>query len=157
MNEKYTFNFTTEEIKEIGKEVTNHKRDVCLQLLYVVIFILLLFLSILSRFVSDKLQGFFIGGLVVYILMLVYSYIQNKKIKKMGDERIANSTYQYEFFDDYILVTIKDKGTTRNINIKYADITDIKNCDTLYRMQYEGLYYFLRKKDLVENAKITTL
>ncbi len=157
MNEKYTFKFTNEEVKEIGKEVRNHKKGIILQVCFVVIFAGLLFLSFISHFISDVMQGIFIGALVVYALILGLSYIQTKKFKRMNDDRIAGSTYEYEFFEDYILVNINDGTSTRTVNMKYSDIVSVKNCDTLYRIEYENLYYFLRKKDLTPDAKIKNM
>ena len=157
MNEKYTFKFTQAEVKEIGREVTNHKKGITLQVCLVVIFAGLLFLSVISNFISDIMQGIFIGALVVYILILSWSYVQNRKLKKFNSERIAGSTYEYEFFEDYILVNINDGTSTRTVNIKYSDIASVKNCDTLYRIEYENLYYFLRKKDLIPDAKIKNI
>ena len=47
VNEKYSFNFTVDEVKEIDKELTNHKRAIAFQILYLFIFILLIVMSIL--------------------------------------------------------------------------------------------------------------
>ena len=157
MSEKYTFSFTTEEIKEINNEVTNHKKVISLQVFFVVIFICLVVLTMLSRMVSNILFGVFIGALFVYSVVLLFSYIVNKRGMKIEFTRIADSTYRYEFFDNYVEITITDKITTRNVTIYYSDITSVKKCTTLYRIQYGDLCFFLREKDLVENAKIKTL
>ncbi len=157
MNEKYTFKFTQAEVKEIGKEVRNHKKGIALQLCFVVIFVGLLFLSFISHFISDIMQGIFIGVLVVYILILSWSYVQNRKLKKFNSERISGSTYEYEFFEDYVRANISDGTSTRTVNMKYSDIMSVKNCDTLYRIEYDNMYYFLRKKDLIPNAKIKNI
>ncbi len=161
MNEKYIFKFTVGEIKEmnkeINKEITTHTKAICLQVLFAFVFVVLLFLSLISRMVSDVLHGFFIGALLIYTLMLIYSYIQNKRFKKMEFNRIAGNTYQYEFFEDYVLVTISDETSSRVVEIKYSDITSVKKCKTLYRIDYSKVYYFLREKDLLPNAKIKSM
>ena len=103
MNEKYTFKFTQAEVKEIGREVTNHKKGITLQVCLVVIFAGLLFLSVISNFISDIMQGIFIGALVVYILILSWSYVQNRKLKKFNSERIAGSTQGQDRGRFYVL------------------------------------------------------
>lgn len=80
--EKYVFNFTDSEVKEINKQITNHKKAITLQIIYIFIFLCLSILIFLSRFISDFLEGFFIGVLVTYALMMIISYFQNKKIIK---------------------------------------------------------------------------
>lgn len=156
-NEKYVFNFTPDEVKEINKILINHKKAITLQFLFVTIFLLLIGLSFLARFVSEKLEGFFLGGLVAYVVIMAISGFQNKKIRKANDNRIANNTYQYEFFDDYVSVSVTDAISTRFFNIKYSDVKVVENCETLYYFECAGMGYFLRKKDLIPNAKITTL
>ena len=84
-------------------------------------------------------------------------YIKTKKSLKANMARIIGNTYQYEFFEDEILVNVVDAISTRIVHIKYTDITSVKNCKTLYAIEYANQYYFLRKSDLIENAKITTL
>ena len=107
-DEKYTFNFTEKEVKEFLKQVTDHKKGLIQQICYTVIFLTLIFLAFISNFISDFLPGLFSGALITYSVVIVYSYIQSKKTIEAGRTRIATNTYQYEFFEDYILVTITD-------------------------------------------------
>ena len=85
------------------------------------------------------------------------AYIKTKKSLKANMARIAGNTYQYEFYEDEILVNVVDAISTRAVHIKYSDITSTRNCKTLYAFKYANQYYFLRKSDLIENAKITTI
>lgn len=156
-NEKYSFNFTVDEVKEFLKQVTDHKKGITQQICYTVIFFSLIFLTLISNFISDFLPGLFLGALITYSAIILLLYIQSKKTIKVGRTRIATNTYQYEFFDDYILVSIIDSISTRTVHIKYTDITSIKNSKNHYVLEYANQNYFLRKSDLIENAKITTL
>ena len=152
-NEKYSFNFTVDEVKEIDKELTNHKRAIAFQILYLFIFILLIAMSILFFYFTE----IFLGMLLVYTIFMTASYFKIKKSLKVNMARIAGNTYQYEFYEDEILVNVIDAISTRTVHIKYSDITSTRNCKTLYAFQYANQYYFLRKSDLIENAKVTTL
>ena len=152
-NEKYSFNFTVDEVKEIDKELTNHKMLIGFQILYLFIFVLLSSLSILFFYFTQ----IFLGMLLIYTIFMTSTYIKTKKSLKANMARIIGNTYQYEFFEDEILVNVVDAISTRIVHIKYTDITSVKNCKTLYAIEYANQYYFLRKSDLIENAKITTL
>ena len=67
------------------------------------------------------------------------------------------NTYKYEFFDDHVLVAVLDSTSARTVQIKYTDITKVKSLKNHFAIFYANQYYFLRKSDLVENAKIKTL
>ena len=156
-NEKYSFNFTVDEVKVFLKQVTDRKKGIIQQICYAVIFLSLFFLALISNFISDFLPGLFLGALITYSAIMLLLYIQSKKAIKTGRTRIATSTYQYEFFDDEILVNITDSISTRRVHIKYTDITSVKNLKNHFAIFHANQYYFLRKSDLIENAKITTL
>lgn len=156
-SEKYSFNFTENEVKEFLKQVTNRKKGLIQQICYSIIFLSLIFLALISNFISDFLPGLFSGALVTYSVIMLLLYIQSKKTIKANRTRIATNTYQYEFFDDYILVNIIDSISTRTVLMKYSDITNIKELKNHYVLNYANQNYFLRKSDLIENAKITTL
>lgn len=156
-NEKYSFNFTIDEVKEFLKQTGNRKRDISLQFIYAFIFVMLIILALLYPLVSDFLTGLFSGILFAYTVIMTLTYMQSKKLIKANRTRIATNTYQYEFFDDEILVNIIDSISTRTVHIKYNDITSIKELKNHYVLDYANQNYFLRKSDLIENSKITTL
>lgn len=156
-NEKYTFNFTEKEVKEFLKQVTDRKKGVIQQICYAVIFLSLIFLALISNFISDFLPGLFSGALISYSAFMLLLYTQSQKTIKAGRIRITTNTYQYEFFDNYIFVTIIDTISQRTLQIKYSDITIVKSLKNHYVLEYANQNYFLRKSDLIENAKITTL
>ena len=156
-DEKYSFNFTDKEVKEFLKQVTNHKKGLIQQICWIIIFFGLILLAYLSGFVFTLLKGIFIGILIIYCLLLILTYYRTKKILKEGRARIVNNTYIYEFFDDYVLVAILDETSARTVPINYADIKKVKSLKNHFAFFYENQYYFLRKSDLIENAKITTL
>ena len=156
-NEKYSFNFTEKEVKEFLKQVTDRKKGITQQICYAVIFLSLSFLALISNFISDFLPGLFLGAMITYSAIMLLLYIQSKKTIKAGRTRIATNTYQYEFFDEYISVTIIDSISHRTVQIKYSDITSVKSLKNHYVLEYANQNYFLRKSDLIENAKITTL
>ena len=156
-NEKYTFNFTEKEVKAFLKQVTNHKKGLVQQICWIIIFFGLIFLAYLSSFVFYILQVAFICILVIYCLLLILSYYRTKKILKEGRNQIMGNTYIYEFFDDYMLVAILDETSARTIQIKYTDITKVKNLKNHFAIFYANQHYFLRKSDLIENAKIKEL
>ena len=152
-NEKYSFNFTIDEVKEINRALTNHKKLIAFQILYLFIFMLLIVFSILFFYFTE----IFLGMLLIYTIFITAAYFRTKTSLKANMARIAGNTYQYEFYEDEILVNVEDAISTRTVHIKYTDITNTKNCKTLLAFQYANQYYFLRKADLIENAKITTI
>ena len=156
-NEKYSFTFTEKEVKEFLRQVTDRKKGVIQQICYAVIFLSLSFLVLISNFISDFLPGLFLGALITYSVIMLLLYIQSKKTIKANRTRIATNAYQYEFFDDYIFVTIIDSISHRTVQIKYTDITSVKNLKNHYVLEYANQNYFLRKSDLIPNTKITTL
>ena len=156
-NEKYSFNFTEKEVKEFLKQVTDRKKGIIQQICWIIIFFGLIALAFLSGFIFEILQGIFIGILIIYCLLLILTYYRTKKILKEGRSRIVGNTYKYEFFDDYVLVAVLDSTSARTVQIKYTDITNVKSLKNHFGLKYANQYYFLRKADLIENAKITTL
>ena len=144
-------------LKSFSNKLLTTKKGITQQICYTVIFFSLIFLTLISNFISDFLPGLFLGALITYSVIILLLYIQSKKTIKVGRTRIATNTYQYEFFDDYILVSIIDNISTRTIEIKYTDITSVKELKNHYVFIYANQNYFLRKSDLIENAKITTL
>ena len=156
-NEKYTFNFTHKEVKEFLKQITDHKKGLIQQICWIIIFFGLITLAFLSSFIFEILQGIFIGILIIYCLLLILTYYRTKKILKEGRARIVGNTYKYEFFDDHVLVAVLDSTSARTVQIKYTDITKVKSLKNHFAIFYANQYYFLRKSDLVENAKIKTL
>ena len=156
-NEKYTFNFTDKEVKEFLKQATDHKKGLIQQICWIVIFFGLITLAFLSGFIFEILQGIFIGILIIYCLLLILTYYRTKKILKDGRNRIVSNTYKYEFFDDHLLVAVLDSTSARTVQIKYTDITKVKNLKNHFAIFYANQYYFLRKSDLIENSKITML
>ena len=156
-DEKYTFNFTDKEVKEFLKQVTDRKKGIIQQICWIIIFFGLITLAFLSSFIFEILQGIFIGILIIYCLLLILSYYRTKKILKDGRNRIVANTYKYEFFDDHLLVAVLDSSSARTVQIKYTDITKVKNLKNHFAIFHANQYYFLRKSDLIENAKITTL
>ncbi len=155
-DEKYTFNFTDKEVKEFLKQATDHKKGLIQQICWIIIFFGLIVLAYLSGFVFTLLKGIFIGILIIYCLLLILTYYRTKKILKEGRARIVNNTYIYEFFDDHVLVAILDETSARTVQIKYTDMK-VKILKKHYAIFYANQYYFLRKADLIENAKITML
>ena len=156
-DEKYSFNFTDKEVKEFLKQATDHKKGLIQQICWIVIFFGLITLAFLSGFIFEILQGIFIGILIIYCLLLILTYYRTKKILKDGRNRIVSNTYIYEFFDDYVLVAILDETSARTVPINYADIKKVKSLKNHFAIFYSNQYYFLRKSDLIENAKITML
>ena len=156
-NEKYTFNFTEKEVKEFLKQATNHKKGLVQQICWIIIFFGLIALAYLSGFVFTPLRVAFITILIIYCLLLILTYYRTKKILKEGRARIASNTYIYEFFDDHVLVAILDKISARTVPINYADIKKVKSLKNHFAIFYGNQYFFLRKSDLPENAKIKEL
>ena len=156
-NEKYTFNFTEKEVKELLKQATDHKKGLIQQICWIIIFFGLIALAYLSGFVFSPLRFAFIGMLTIYCLLLILTYYRTKKILKEGRIRIASNTYIYEFFDDYVLVAILDETSARTVPINYADIKKVKSLKNHFAIFYANQYFFLRKSDLPENAKIRTI
>ena len=151
-NEKYSFNFTVDELKETNKQLVNRKKAIVAQTICVAILPLLVAVG----FLVDG-SGFLLGVLFLYVVILISAYIKTRKSIKENFQRITNNTYQYEFFDDEITVNIIDAISTRTVHIKYTDITSVKELKNHFVLMYANQYYFLRKSDLIENAKITTL
>ena len=156
-NEKYSFSFTQNEVKEFLKQVTNRKKGLIQQICWIIIFFGLIALAYLSGFVFSPLRVAFITILIIYCLLLILTYYRTKKIIKAGRERIASNTYIYEFFDDYVLVAILDETSARTVPINYADIKKVKSLKNHFAIFYANQYFFLRKSDLPENAKIKEL
>ncbi len=118
---------------------------------------MLIILVLLAPFVSNFLTGLFSGILFAYTVITTLTYMQNKKLIKSNRTRIATNTYQYEFFDNEILVNVIDSISTITVQIKYTDITRVKSLKNHFAVFYANQYYFLRKSDLIKNAKITAL
>lgn len=117
-----------------------------------------LFIILLSTGVTDAIAGFVLGCLFVCIVSIIKGCLTYKKVWKKGELKILQSTYLYEVFDEYFMLTIFRNGVVvRTQRIDYGDIEKIHSYEKHYIIQVSGQSFIIRKDDLIPDSIFTKL
>lgn len=148
--EKYNFNFSASEIANLNKYTT---KKVTKKIIRLVVLFVILFLSLVGSNAPDLLIGFFIG----LFLLVIFSYIKigvtYKKSWKTTRDRITQSFYEYEVYNNYFTVNIiRNNEKMRFSKIYFYEIEQIKVLDDFLEVVYSNQSFILRKSDLLPNS-----
>lgn len=149
-SEVYSFQYSKDELDEICRLQTRnlYKKHVIFILLCIAIIVLYI-----GQPTPGFAIGFALGMLLIGCVSLVKSIKANSSAWKTSSDRICNSIYKYEVFEDYITVKIYREGLKlHESKCLFADIEKIHQLDKWLFLQFRGQLFILRKKDLKENS-----
>ena len=152
--EAYVFKYDKSDLQNVFKKARFPliKRATIFTLACIVLFIL---------FAATEANETIIGLLLGYFLIGVISHIKGffaySKVWKSSENRILQSTYSYEIFDDYFILNIsKNEEITRTLKIYFDDIEKIQSFGNYLVLQIVGQSYVIKKDALIpESAFIT--
>lgn len=149
-NEAYQFNFTKKELNEIYRLQRNtlYKRPAIFTL---VSGLLLLF------FIGSSAPAVLIGLALGIFLIGTVSHIKGfraySRAWKNSEERICESTYEYQIFEDHIWINIYRKNEKiRGSKCYFTDIEQIQELGNWLFFQFGGQLFIVRKSHLNENS-----
>ena len=153
-NEEYTFNFTKDELDNLfrlqkKKAYTNPVVST------------ILFLSIIIYSIIVHADQFWIGLSVGVILFIIISYGKGyfalNKTWKTNAPKIAETTYEYQIYDNYFILNLyRNNEKTRQSKCYFEDIGQIQKLDKWLLLQFNGQAFILRENDLKENSVFLT-
>lgn len=103
VHEVYRFNFTQAEIKEVFQlQNKNIYKKTVMQILLLLVFAV----SVISSSASDVLSALVLGIFLTTFVFQIKQFFQYHKTCKQNVEQVCQSTYEYQLFEDYILINI---------------------------------------------------
>lgn len=148
--ECYSFHFSDDEIREIQRY--QKKRVYTSTVIFAVLMILLLRSSV-SDEAPDTIWGFTIGVFLIGTIYYLKTILAYQKAWKSSAARLAESTYQYEIFEDSFKIDILRSGSsTESYTAKFQDIEKVQELPNYYILQIFGRLFILRKSDLKEKS-----
>ncbi len=146
-NEKYSFQFTAEELKKVYN--INGTLINILKVMLPAIIFLLWALNSESVFLKGLMVGVF---LILSASQIKYFRDYKKGIKDIAP-KILSTTYNYEVFDDYYNLTlIKDGEIRKQFKFRFEDIQNILELDNFLVLTVDNMIFYIKKSDLKGNS-----
>lgn len=149
-NEIYQFNYSKEELDEIRRiqGFSYIRRPV--------IVIIVLFFLLIPNLISSP-ENHIIVFVSVIIMIMLFSIIvtvkNHNKVWTANIERIAESTYELDFYDNHVIIKTHRNGEkVRECKCYYKDFEWIYNSEKWLFLVISGQSYIIRKYDLKENS-----
>lgn len=150
--ESYTFTYTKDEAKQLFK----YSLRTILRSFLISLFAFI-FLFITSLNAADLIKGFFLGIIVLWILVFLRAVFQFRKNRKEGTEKMSQSTYTYDVYEEFLKVTIDSPDKNRNLTVKYSDVKKVSFTDKYVIMQVKNELLSIKRELLPENSYVYTL
>lgn len=148
--ETYIFKYDKTDLQNVFKKTRSPlvKRTIIFALACSFLFIL---------FIAAKADETIIGLLLGYFLVGLISHIKGcfafSKVWKSSEKRILQSTYSYEVFDNYFMLSIsKNEEITTTQKIYFDDIERIQSFDNYLVLQFAGQSYLIKTNALTADS-----
>lgn len=149
-HEVYRFNFTQAEIKEVFQlQNKNIYKKTVMQILLLLVFAV----SVISSSASDVLSALILGIFLTTFVFQLKQLFQYHKTCKQNVEQVCQSTYEYQLFEDYILINIyhnEDQISQHKCYLK--DIEHICALGNWFTIQLQNQFFIIRKQALKESS-----
>ena len=90
----------------------------------ILIFLVVLAAGALAELVSDREAGFFVGAFVIALCLFASVFRSTQKARKQNEEQISKCVYEYEVYDDHLIIRLKrEQETIRWQKIYFSWIT----------------------------------
>ncbi len=149
-NETYRFTFTKEELNEINRlqRKSIYKKPILFAL--ICIFLVGLFIGTSA---PDIMIGFASGVFLISSVANIKSITAYNKAWKNTINRICESTYEHNLFENCLEIIIYHKNEmVRKTKCYYTDIEKIQSFDKWFFLQFSGQLFIIRKSELKENS-----
>ncbi len=147
--ESYEFNFENDELKEIKNHLAS---PIFIRIIKIFAFTLIVLLFLLASDSPKETIFLGIGALLIALASNLKALFIFKKSWKDSFDKIINSIYKYEIYEDKLELNILRDGDLIQNSFKYSDIENIRNLRNYYLIQISNQLFILRKSDLAENS-----
>ena len=149
--EKYTFNFDDKDEKAVTK--TSRAPLVRAIIIFSTAFVLVSAYLVAVAQADNYIIAFLLGMLVLGILVYTRSLTSFNKREKEAFTRIKTTTYDYELYQDYMVLKLsRENELLCTQKMYYKDIKNGINSDNHILYVYGNQLFFVRKSDLSENS-----
>lgn len=153
--EAYIFKYEKSDLQAILKKG-------CLPLIKrVIVFTLsciILFIFFAASDAPDVMLGLLLGYFLLGVVSHIKGYFVYRKAWKSSENKILQSTYSYEIFDGYFVLSIsRNEEITRTLKIYFDDIEKIQAFGNYLVLQIAGQSYIIKKDALIPKSAFITL
>ncbi len=149
--ESYTVTFTKEEAKGLFKYSAR-----AILTSFLISLFAFTFVFIASLNATDLIKGFALGIIVLWIAAFIRTFFLFRKNRKEGMERMSQSEYTYDVFDDHFTVTITHPDKKRSINIKPENVQKVSFTEKYVIIQVENELFSIKRSLLSEDSRLFT-
>lgn len=148
--ESYVFNFSVTELDGIFRF---ERKNICKRPIITAIICILALIATIDSSFPQVGAGFFMGVFIVNLFIFLKELRRYDKFCKNTIPRIADSTYEYQLYENYININIYSRDEkTRQIKCYYKDIEKVYQYGSWLFFQISGQSYIARKQNLIENS-----
>lgn len=152
IQESYTVTYTKEAAKGLFKYSA---RSILTS--FLISFFAFIFVFIASLNTTELIKGFVLGIIVLWIAAFIRTFFLFRKNRKEGTERMSQSTYTYDVFEDHLTVTITHPDKKRSINIKPEEIQKVFFTEKHIILQVSNELFALQADQVNEESRLYTL
>ena len=154
--ESYVVNISLDEFKRATK--VNTKKFRFPMIVNIVIFVVLLVLSIIIVEESPWFFGLLTGFAFVSMIIRIKTNLSVKKVNKANENRICKTTYQYDLYDEYMILCVSNQEEeVRTQKVYYKDIEKIELSKEFCFLVISGQYWIIKRNEINENSLFNKL
>lgn len=147
-NEVYMVHFDKSELNEIYHL---QKKPIYTKAIIFALICLFLLILLISSSAPDVIISFVLAVFLMCTVSHIIGIRSYRKVWLSNIERIYNSTYVYEFFEDYVSINIyRQNKKVSKLKCFFTDIERIQQFDRWLFLQFGGQTFILRKSELNE-------
>lgn len=151
-DETYRFQFDQKELKKIYQQ---ERRNTFIKPIIFLAVCVFQVIFLMTTSWSSGMVGFAWGILFISVFYFINSVRKHRKLWKFSAERISQSTYEYQIYENHIIVCIyHNHEIIRQSKCYYTDIEKIQNSKNWLFIQFGGQTFIVRKADISSNSAL---
>lgn len=148
--ESYTFTYSEEELSEIYK-VTS--RGAFKKIFLVFFGLILILVGFILRNKSGAEIGFLAGAILTLAIIYATFWNSNKKMWKSVKQKVTEGTYEYQIYNDYIMLNIyKNQEVTNKMKLLSSNIQNVQDLGKFFVFQCSNQSHILKKSEMNQNS-----
>ena len=152
--EAYVFKYEKSDLQEVFKKTHFPliKRAIIFTIACIALFVFLI-----ATEANDAIIGLLLGCFLIGVISNVKGYFAYSKAWKVSENRLLESTYSYEIFEGYFILSIsKNEEITKTFKIYFDDIEKIQSFGNYLVLQIAGQSYIIKKDALISESAFIT-
>lgn len=148
--EFYRFHYSKAEITQVCRVL---RRQVLTRFFLFFTISVIIILLFIGNSASESFIWFFLGLLVTDTIVSIKGIAAHGKSWARMKEKIPQNTYEYEIFQDYIVISIyKNTEKTQSLKVNIEEIQQIQDIGKYLIMVCSGLSLILKKSELSQTS-----